>query len=158
MFAIFPFIVPLFVTTSKSSLFQTCILSLIVLLLAPISTVTKCTSSSSGLLAGLVIGWILFIITLVGCIIIITLLVCSRQQVAESNKKWVCIIDIIYTYLIWCNGTHDIDTGHLNNVLVVKKVMKVFMIIQMSEHMLHENNGCGHVCTTCIGVHMNKRW
>ena len=42
-------------------------------------------NTTTALLAGLVIGWILFIITLVGCATINGILVCSRRQVSESK-------------------------------------------------------------------------
>ena len=62
------------------------------------SSYTTCTGSSSGLLAGLVIGWILFIITLVGCFIIITILVYAvdgRCQKLKCKCACTCQYDIL---------------------------------------------------------------
>ena len=52
---------------------------------------SSASSISTGLLAGLVIGWILFIATLIVCVVSIVLLVYSRRQI-YGTKTWVLLI------------------------------------------------------------------
>ena len=116
------------------------------------------SGSTTTVLAILVIGWILFIITLVGCATVNAILIYSRRLVSET-KRWVCNWSEIYA----CNydnpaccwyRTPQECTGNKES----KDVYDNPDDLTKWAHVAC-NDGCGHVCTTYIGVHMNRwRW